>query len=39
MSQTQSEAPAPRRPTEGGLGLLDQVIGATKQTERTARRT
>ena len=36
MSQTQSEAAGAATTTEaeGGLGLLDQVIGATKQTER-----
>jgi type VI secretion system protein ImpC len=35
MSQTQSEAAGATTTTEeGGLGLLDQVIGATKQTEK-----
>lgn len=36
MSQTQSEAAGAATTTteEGGLGLLDQVIGATKQTEK-----
>jgi type VI secretion system protein ImpC len=36
MSQTQSDAAGAASTTEaeGGLGLLDQVIGATKQTER-----
>ena len=36
MSQTQSEAAGASTTTteEGGLGLLDQVIGATKQTEK-----
>jgi type VI secretion system protein ImpC len=35
MSSTQSSAAgAATTTTEGGLGLLDQVIGATKQTER-----
>jgi type VI secretion system protein ImpC len=35
MSATQGQAAgATTETTEGGLGLLDQVIGATKQTER-----
>jgi type VI secretion system protein ImpC len=36
VSQTQSEAAGASTTTteEGGLGLLDQVIGATKQTEK-----
>jgi type VI secretion system protein ImpC len=33
-AQTQGAAAAEVTTTEGGLGLLDQVIGATKQTER-----
>jgi type VI secretion system protein ImpC len=35
MSETQSAASAATTVTEeGNLGLLDQVLGATKQTER-----
>ncbi|MFT8246341.1 type VI secretion system contractile sheath large subunit [Roseomonas sp. BN140053] len=34
MSQTQTGAAGSTTELEGGLGLLDQVIGATKQTER-----
>ena len=33
-SESKGAAAATVTTTEGGLGLLDQVIGATKQTER-----